>query len=778
MASRDEINSVIAALRGEGLGDLADEVSKSIEKNEKLTNRQMKQLEKYRKQTNSTLNGLMKDYKKYIDGREALAEVDEVDKKMLEEKIKHHEKLSNGISRVTERQTGLERVTRDLTETRSRSLTTMRQIIDSLNEEVTVVGLLDTALRGLESLYDTWFSVQTELTRAMGQAAMATGGTAQQLSSLQGEASGLRDLMFELNGSTIGWADSMRVVTDASMALRMDSQRMSESLGENPLMQILGAERGLGLGAQQVAQLFRTLQTGIDGGNESIGEFTINIREFADSIGANASQISQEFIDSRDALQRFGADGSEVFRRVATYANHFGFETRRVLDMAARFDRFGQASENINQLNAMFGTTISSFELMQERDPIRRIETITNAIREQGIEWGQMDFAQQQTIADSLGVSTSEAARLVQGESMEEITRQREAEQQEQERFQQRQLAVQETLMGIVEQTSTYFQRASDYIELIRIDVSQALGPIFEAIRDVVMESNIGFREWVRSIVGSTQFRETVQNIADWIRALPGYIEEFMPTWDEVSSTAKEIWPVIDSIGDGIMSMIQYVIDHKDEFIGAFERAWSAGERIITAVGQIRDGFLAVVDAAISSYQPFFRLYEVARDIAEALGFGGEITQPPPTSPESPGIVSRILNEGPAAVANLGGDVANIGGDASSTVVGGVESIFSLAQRGFSSALSQLDSTQSQIMGFLNSGNDVQTIPQSVEQTTIQPPTATSSATVSAPAASQTVTLSERNPTSPRDSQIGIAVSDVNINGERLGQIFFQISRR
>src|SRR5690606_183486 len=117
------------------------------------------------------------------------------------------------------------------------------------------------------------------------------------------------------------------------------------------------------------AELFRLLETGVAGGRKSITDFGGDMIRFANSISANASQLTSDFLAAKDSVAQFGSAGAETFRRAAMMANEFGFETRRIFDMMKGFDTFGQASQNVNQLNAMLGTSLSSFELMMEQDP-------------------------------------------------------------------------------------------------------------------------------------------------------------------------------------------------------------------------------------------------------------------------------------------------------------------------------------------------------------------------------------------------------------------------
>jgi len=73
--------------------------------------------------------------------------------------------------------------------------------------------------------------------------------------------------------------------------------------------------------------------------------------------------------------------------------------------MASNFDTFSQASNKVNELNAVLGTTISSYELMIEQDPARRVQMVMDAVHDQGLEWENLNRVQRMTLAQQLQIS-------------------------------------------------------------------------------------------------------------------------------------------------------------------------------------------------------------------------------------------------------------------------------------------------------------------------------------------------------------------------------------
>lgn len=835
------VRNIIDEIRASGLDKLADDITKKVEKNGKLTNASIKQIRKLSAEQSKHLNVLMKEYDKLIrQANGPLADADEKRKKQLEEIIPHIQKQRNALVGLTETE-------EKSVQSKNRLATKTREYIAEVRNLTSAIGLLDGAMRIVESLYDSWFESQSELTRALGQTTMATGATMDQLQDFQQVAGGMRSRMLELNGSIIGWADSMQIARDTALALRMDAGTMMRTLGEDGRDQILAAQRGLGLSAQQFATVFRALETGIGGSTESVGDFTLEIRRFSEEIGANAGTVANDFIESRNSLQRFGQDGMEVFQRTTIFANRFGFETQRILQMAERFDRFGDASQNLNQLNAMFGTTISSFEMIQEEDPIRRIQMITQAVRDQGYEWGEMNRYQQNAIAESLGVSAEEAGRLMRGDTMEQIEAERAAQREAEERFQRGQVRIQETLLGIIEQTQTHFTTIWEQLQRIWYTMAEAISPIFVAFRETSDGIVEAVRDWVKTITENGEFQEVIQNVANWIRELPVNIRSFLPTWVQMRDTAQEMWPIIRTIGEVLMAVFNFAIEHPQAVgaalgvAAAMQLAGGIGTiaTLFSPTGALLAGAAIFAALMLDASMAAGRTTENLQRINEIRDGGGKLTEEEGQQRRdirsasltalrsgtglSAGQDSIFRQIGAAGASGLGrlagmtgispliefsnmldasigaenllaeGDYRQIvtnainSGASTADIVGGMlQSLESHPENEIYMRRSfGLSPDENLMSGLIREISEMSFVANPPEETirvpsgasgTVETPTSDSSAVETAPATSRTTSA---GPSAIQAAPpIAISAADVNIDGRRVGQILFEVSRR
>jgi hypothetical protein len=796
-----DIESLLAALRGDGLSKAADEISAKIASGAKLSNAALKALSTARAKNNKEMDAALKKIRAYEADAESMTNVDkedfEIQKKIFDQRVKSNKQI--GI--VTESTEKLNKTTEAHTRTQSNTINTIREYVDALDEQVTMLGLLDRAMVGIEFLQRTWFESQVEFTQAMGDATRQAGLAATQVEDLDAAAGNMRGTFQTLGGSLIGWADSIQFTNEAQLAFRMNIRDMSQEFQT----EILATERGLGLSAQQTAQLFRSLQTGLADGNESLGDFTLNLRAFASEIGANSAQLAQDFINSSNSLQRFGRDGTRVFRDVALFANRFGMETERVLQMAQRFDRFGAASENINQLNAMFGTTISSLELMQETDPIRRIEMITSAVQDQGVAWQDMDFAQQQSLATTLGLSTSEAGRLIQGESMAEIQAEQLRNQQSAEALARRQANAQETLFSIIEATSTRFMSWRDSLTIIYNIIADSLSPIFEVLNSSSQETAGSITDMIKSVVQSPEFERTVRDIAEWLASLPPALELVRPMWKEISATAVEMWPVIEDIGSTLVDMFQTA---KSVFLPVWRQTREMMEEMRPIWNDISSTISSVVDKltlAFSAGSPIMNgLQTMSNAVSATYGavsglFGGSSAgQSTPQGTSKLNARSAVSapasrSSSPVSIAEnknyraLSEDAIRNGADRDSVVSDMVNSAsrnpaieskirssFNLgSNEDLTQGLTRELSTMSSLGSEESSSSPIRSDSSPISNDS-SPAVSRTSAVETAPVAARTASVSNGS-TQP---QVQIVASDVNIDGHLVGRVMFQISRR
>ncbi len=801
-----DIESLLAALRGDGLSKAADEISAKIQTGAKLSNSALKVLSNARAKNNREMDEALKKIKAYEEDAGSMTKVDKADyelqKKIFDQRIKGNRQI--GI--ITDSTNKLSEANETQTKTQSKTIESIKSFISSMNEEVTVLGLLDRAFVGLEYVQGLWFQSQTELTAALGAATRQAGMATSQVEDLEAAAGNMRSTFQTLGGSLIGWTDSIAFANEAQMAFRTSIGSMSEQFQ----LEVLATERGLGMSAEQTAQLFRTLQTGLADGNESLGDFTLDLREFAASIGANSNQLAQDFIASSNSLQRFGRNGTQVFREVALFANRFGMETERVLQMSSRFDQFGAASDNINQLNSMFGTTISSLELMQTTDPIERIEMITNSIRDQGIAWNDMDFAQQRSLAASLGISEAEAGRVMMGEDMAAIQREQAAREQTAEAQAQKRINQQDNLLNIISATSTRFMSWGDQLERIYLVISDSLAPIFEALHLSSQDTASSLMDMVQSVVQSPEFESTVRNIANFIKEMPPAIEMFRPVWETIRDTAIEMWPMIQEIGRTLMEVFQ---EARTRFGPIWEQIKDTTKQMKPIWDSISSTIAWTVDKLVEAFSPGSALMNGISYIAGTIGgfangVGGllGVTSneiPAPNTGSIGSSSSPIVSSAPQPRNSTRQMVGNsipartqdyrqisesaLAGGASPTSV--IQNMVQTAAKdpaqdfairnsfgisrdedlavGLSRKFSQMSAVANEAAttGFVGSTSPV--------TSTGTPAVSSSSAVESAPTTMRTANLPGQT-----NQQMQIVASDVVMDGKQVGKVFFQISAR
>ncbi len=559
-SSNQEIRQIVDLFNNNGFEEMAAKVEARLKNGQKLTSAMEKTLQKAMIIASKELREKLKLVKQMETQIGKLNDRQKEHLKITKDEAKELEKQLTVYDRLLDAQEDNEKQSKNNEKSQGALGKAFEKTTDRIRENISVVGLLNNSLSVLEKLYNNWFRLQETWTQGMGNMARTTGATTRQLQEMRTAAEDMRTTFAGLRGPIDGIGVSLEFISEVSMGMRRSAGQFSREF----LMEMEAAADGLGLGVEGAAQLQRALEAGLAGGNEDLGDFVLNIREFSESIGANASQMSREFLEARDSLALFGEDAERVFRETATVANRLGFETSRLLDMARRFDMFSSASENVNQLNAMFGTTISSMELLQATDPVERISLITDSIRSQGLEWRNMDRYQQQALAQSLGVSESEAARLMNGEDMSSILADQQAAAERQAVLAEREGRARETILEVIEGTRTVFRGIQDYIQAIINDISEVMAPIFEAIHQSTEKTAVSFREWIRRIATNPDFRNTIQQIANWIRELPRRIEEFLPTWEQMRKTALDMWPTIQRIGEVLMDVINFAVEHPE----------------------------------------------------------------------------------------------------------------------------------------------------------------------------------------------------------------------
>lgn len=425
---------------------------------------------------------------------------------------------------------------------------------------VSTTWILNKAWQITTKIFDTWVSLQEKQVRAMGTLQMKTGATTNQFMQMRDVIQDLRGTFGQLEGDVDGWEATSAFVGDLQIALRR-----TDLITRDFARSSLALTRGFGIGAEQASHLFYTIRNGATGAATSFDDFGANMLRFAEQIGANAASLVQDFVDARASVAQFGRTGQDTFRRSALMANHFGLETKKIFDMMKGFDTFDNASNNVNQLNAMMGTTISSFDMMMEQDPTRRLEMLRSQIMGVGLTWDRMSRMQRMSVAQTLGVEEDIAARLFQENiTFSDLERERQIAAERQQRNSELQQSNTEMMNRLLMRTTTVFDSISRNFERFWNLLAEYFSPIIEEIYGQVNNLVKRFNDWLRSTTGQREMKKFMTDARNLIKDAFKWIERHLPTWEQFKVKVKEFWQEAKKIGEVIMPVLEWMWEHKE----------------------------------------------------------------------------------------------------------------------------------------------------------------------------------------------------------------------
>jgi hypothetical protein len=142
-----------------------------------------------------------------------------------------------------------------------------------------------------------------------------------------------------------------------------------------------------------------------------------DLARFAGELGMAPETMAAGFKNAGPSLAKFGANAVKSFKNVAKAAKETGIEMNRIMDYTAQFDTFEGAAERVGSLNAALGGDyLNTMDLMEETDPAKRIQMITDAISASGKSFEEMGYYEKQMFASAAGFSdVEELSRAMSG---------------------------------------------------------------------------------------------------------------------------------------------------------------------------------------------------------------------------------------------------------------------------------------------------------------------------------------------------------------------------
>ena len=142
-----------------------------------------------------------------------------------------------------------------------------------------------------------------------------------------------------------------------------------------------------------------------------------DLARFAGDLGMAPETMAAGFAQAGPHLAKFGNNAVKSFKNVAKAAKETGIEMNRIMDYTAQFDTFEGAAERVGALNAALGGDyLNTMDLMEETDPAKRIQMITDAISASGKSFEEMGYYEKQMFAQAGGFAdVEELSRAMSG---------------------------------------------------------------------------------------------------------------------------------------------------------------------------------------------------------------------------------------------------------------------------------------------------------------------------------------------------------------------------
>jgi hypothetical protein len=267
------------------------------------------------------------------------------------------------------------------------------------------VGLAAAAATTLYKLFaNFWEFLDKKVMPAVADFNKQIGGAGQAVDNLR-SMSVSAGVQFEMLG--MSFQEGAAAVRDFASGLQStdDATKKSVDIGKKliAVYGISGEESG------RLAMQFQKQTGSLDG----LTDMVMSATREAEKYGVPVNDVVRDLAKFPNILARFGTANRTEFAKAAAKARSYGLDIGKVNEaFGEQLDTFEGSSDAAAKLNAMFGTTINSYELMMETDPTKRMEMLRKSLLGQGKEWNKLSKFEQNVITSTMGVD-KETAQLI-----------------------------------------------------------------------------------------------------------------------------------------------------------------------------------------------------------------------------------------------------------------------------------------------------------------------------------------------------------------------------
>lgn len=337
----------------------------------------------------------------------------------LEEDIAKRRKLKANagkeINELAEELTGEMKDQLSILEQQLKANTTLRGALGKLSDSIRdsalgnllfrpkallVGGMLGVGKIIIDSFMEVYNFLDKKVIPATAELNKTLGNSGSSMTQLKKQAvsTGVR---FEKLGMTFqDGAEAVRGIAEGMMTVRVPNETLQTTLKMSEYV---------GMGAENAGRLALTFQK-TTGSTASLDKAMKGLSEVTAEYGVPVNQVRRDMGEFPDILARFGSANINQFGKSATIARTYGLTIGQLNNsFGEQLDTFEGSANAASKLNAVFGTSINTFDLLFETNPEKRFEMIREELVAQGKTWDDLNPFQKNALKNTLDMSAAEA---------------------------------------------------------------------------------------------------------------------------------------------------------------------------------------------------------------------------------------------------------------------------------------------------------------------------------------------------------------------------------
>jgi len=249
-------------------------------------------------------------------------------------------------------------------------------------------------------MFESFLSAQKEITAAYGYI------NVQALDNINGINSSGKAL--------ITYSEAAKAVTAVA-----DTYATSTEAIEYGSIRSAAALEKFGMSMSDLTKRAIILSSTIEGSSvQSNIRLQTGIISLAKQTNLASKTLYKDFGDALEVMITNGANVEEQFVSLTGVISGFKMSASEIISITDKFDTFDSVAQSVGKLNALLGGQfLSAIEMIETTDPAQRFLKISDALKETGKSFDQMEYYEKKAIAGALGLErVSQLALIMSGD--------------------------------------------------------------------------------------------------------------------------------------------------------------------------------------------------------------------------------------------------------------------------------------------------------------------------------------------------------------------------